>query len=55
MADLQKRYPVITYDDKLMSILPQPEVAAEDTLKTKPQKELKIKSITPIEKGKGNK
>jgi len=55
MADLQKRYPVITYDDKLMSILPQPEVAAEDTLKTKPQKELKIKSITPIDKGKGNK
>lgn len=54
MDDLEKRWAVTAYDDQLMAILPPPEVTAADSLKAKesPQpKELKVKSVTPIEKG----
>ncbi len=52
MDDLEKRYPVTIYEEKLMAILPPPEKTEKDTTTTtKP--EPKITTI-PIDKNKGN-
>ncbi len=57
LEDLEKRHPVTIYEDRLMSILPPPEVAEEDTSQVKEpgvktSKELKLRETIPIQKKK---
>jgi parvulin-like peptidyl-prolyl isomerase len=56
MAELENRFNVTIYEDKLMAILPQPEVAEGDTLDTAQptQVEPKMRTIPLDKKGGGN-
>lgn len=58
MERLEKRYPITIYDNRLMKVLPPPEIAEEDSSQVKetmPTKELKVKEVIPIDKSKTTK